>query len=230
MIFGNPITNATTIAYRIAAEIGLRVPLREDRKEFIRADPAWADALMGILRDLGTEFGCETHCMKPGGGRASVFDLIWLSERGLLMLAAEIEWTSTLTDVRVDFKKLLHAKSPLKLMILARPDPEGTILPQLAKSVVEYAGHVEGEEYVIIQLSDRAHRSQHRRLHACRFLVPKTDGMLSPGTISFTPVDGSPFYWTYPSGFGDGISTTQQGKRESAESCAGNEHHSPAQM
>lgn len=216
MIFGNPITNAKTIAYRIAAEIGLRVPLREDRKEFIRADLAWNDALMGIVRDLGTECGCETHCLKPGGDRESVFDLIWLSEGGLLTLAAEIEWASTLGGVRNDFAKLLYAKSPLKLMILARPDPEGTILPALAKSVVEYAGHVEGEEYVIIQLSNRAHRSQHRRLHACRFLVPKTDGTLTPGTVSFTPIDGSPFYWTYPPGFGDGISITQPGKRESA--------------
>ena len=212
MIFGNPITNATTIGYRIATEIGLRVPLREDRKGFITANPAWANALMGILKDLGTERGCENQCIKAGGGCDSLVDLIWLSERGLLTLAAEIEWTSTLSEVRKDFARLLYAKSPLKLLILVKPDRESTIVPELTRALVEYAGHVEGEEYVIIQVSDRAHRSQHRRLHACRFVVPKTNGTLTAGAVAFTPVVGSPFYWTYPPGFGNGISSNSTAK------------------
>jgi hypothetical protein len=199
MIFGQPVTDAQTVAKRIAENIGLKVPLRKDRKDFTSENKIWTKALYEVLDSLGAECRCVTRHELAQSGTEKLYDLIWLSAEGkLLTLATEIEWKQSLDEITYDFEKLLYAKAPLKLMIHQRQDEK--TLPVLIRTLAAYRGHVEGEVYIVIQLSDRKRRKRPRRLVAWSFSVPPTsDGTLAEKDVEFRPVAGSPFLWTLPS-------------------------------
>jgi hypothetical protein len=199
MIFGPPVTNAQTIARRIAENIGLKVPLREDRRGFTSRNGAWTRAILEVLDGLGAEFQCSSRHELAEGGTEKLYDLIWLGPHGkVLRLAAEIEWKQAPDEIAYDFEKLLYAKAPIKLLVHQRQD-ERTILPLLESTLAGYWGHVEGEEYIVIQLSDRIDRVGQRRLIAWSFCVPPTsDGKLAEKDVEFRRVAGSPFLWTFP--------------------------------
>jgi hypothetical protein len=194
MNFGDPIVSASIIAKRIADCIALDETIYKDGI-FTKKNSAWTKVVRKELRLLGDEHHCQTRHELGENGTEKLYDVIWLGEDRLMRLAAEVEWNLAPEAIAYDFEKLLYAKAPMKLMIHSRQNQAKVVLPLLQRILAEYGGHVGGEEYVVLQLSDSKNP---KRTHGVSFRVPPTtSGRLCEGDVRFLAVDESPFAWAY---------------------------------
>jgi hypothetical protein len=159
---------------------------------FVNKDKPWTDAVRRILHKWGEELGMETHHELATRGTEKLFDLIWF-RNGRMKLAVESEWNRRQSEIEYDFEKLMYGKVPLKVCIHTRQSREEELLQALERLLSGHRSHVEGEEYVVIRMTDN---KRQRAIHGHVFRVPKvTDGTLDPSVVKFVPVSNSPFPW-----------------------------------
>lgn len=196
MIFGERPIDPCTIAECIAWALANDKRLHNPDGTFVNKNKRYTDVFLEMFCSLAFECACTARHEVGKNGTEKLYDLIWLDDALRMRLAAEIEWNKTPGEIAYDFQKLLYAKTPLKIMIHSRQNQEKTVLPVLRDMLLGYRGHIEGEEYVVIQVMDRQRPERPPRLHAVRLLVPPTDGTLSASEIQFEPLDGAPFTCT----------------------------------
>lgn len=118
--------------------------------------PQYTEAMRQVLCDLGTKRGYKCHPSKSPEGEghsAWLWDFVWWRKKGIgLCLVAETEWGNA-KEARFDFKKLLVAKSPLKLMIFNgnhSEEHQKDVMGEFEAVLRKYQYHFAGETYVAI--------------------------------------------------------------------------------
>jgi hypothetical protein len=120
-------------------------------------------------------------------GRKSEFlvDLCAFAEQRMV-LALESEWVPTLDSIFFDFRKLLHLKTALKVMICDSAVFIKDDLRSVAEFPALYPDHQFGEEYIIFNFHGR------QSIIHCHRWKPEQDGAVKPEDVRFAVVEGFP--------------------------------------
>jgi hypothetical protein len=103
-----------------------------------------------------------------------------------MVLALESEWGTTPESFFFDFRKLLHLKTPLKIMICDLPVAIKDELRSVAEFLARYPDHRFGEEYIIFNF-----RGGQSKIY-CHRWKPERDGAVKPEDVRFAVVEGFP--------------------------------------
>lgn len=149
----------------------------------------WTVQVLHILGDIGRGLNMDVHYTDRARALGEfLFDLVWLGSHGM-ELAVESEWNGV-GNVLVDFKKLVHVKAPIKLLVCDTAKTESQVLPKLHDYLAAYHDHRAGEHYVVVDLCCAQRRA---RCYAWRV---DHDGELGANEIRFAPIAGSPISYT----------------------------------
>ncbi|MGD1094044.1 MAG: hypothetical protein ABSB35_18930 [Bryobacteraceae bacterium] len=85
--------------------------------------------------------------------REFMWDHVWISnEDGQLALVLESEWSKWGELVLEDFKKLLYAKAPLKVLVYVEQKENLMAWEAMKRCLQSFAFHLDGEHYLIVNL------------------------------------------------------------------------------
>jgi hypothetical protein len=128
-----------------------RIEFRRLGKGLMKAE------LWRVLDALGREYHLRSaYSCKSENKREFLYDYVWLDRSGVMKLAVESESTALTNNVMEDFRKLIHAKAPLKMIVFSDGPQMRTIFQDLEKELQAYQGHVVGERYVAVQFCEFA--------------------------------------------------------------------------
>ncbi len=146
-----------------------RIPDRQQQfDEIIKSKDftSWTLAAKYALKEIGDEFKYESiFTDSKAGAREFLVDFLWWhrGEDGeWAVLACESEWGNTRNvrgnpqAVAEDFEKLFSLKSIFKLLLFSSYDDsrrQEEIINELNRYLQLYGGHVEGEQYLVIDFS-----------------------------------------------------------------------------
>jgi len=171
--------SAVDLARRIVAKI----------PEYIFPDSRgnWPE-LRTIIADIGADLGMETHLTHgPTKRKEFLCDVCWINPQTYCMeLAVESEMAGN-SDVVADFKRLLHAKPPIKLIIFDRGPKYGPmVVVDIEEELRRYRGHVKGEQYFVFDChGDR----DDRKFHCYSWTVPHNESI---DVVRLETVEGTP--------------------------------------
>jgi len=149
------------------------------RSHFKRVKAGLKVELQRVLSALGSELQMETWYTNPPQ-REFMYDLVWINVSGVMTLAVECESSGYPGDVIYDFKKLLHAKAPMKLLLFADSRHMGDIFDRIKEELNAYGGHLWGEQYVLVQFCNFTTGC----LEAYSYEVPTAEGSRVPVTFT----------------------------------------------
>ncbi len=195
MIFGEPPIGTVELAEFVIDQIR---KLPGDSLKTEKSTP-WTDTIKEGLAELGKRKGFlvspdpapdphpETQREKRQG--EYIHDVIWRCEFSRdILLAVESEWLD-IDEVLYDFEKLMHTKSPLKLMVSNMWESSAKArknnLPRLLERIVKdcltpFQQHVCGETCLLVNFFGLTANA------ACYQFVADQDGKVQ--TASFTPL------------------------------------------
>jgi hypothetical protein len=121
------------------------------RKEFKEVKARTKIEIARVLDDLGQT--CQMETLYENHPQEFLYDVVWLNGSGTMELAVECEVSFSASDVLYDFRKLLHAKAPLKLMLFSDSSQlqRENIVGRIEEELKSFRGHVPGEEYIVVQ-------------------------------------------------------------------------------
>lgn len=147
-VLGPPPITAVDLARRIVSD----------------SDPSWdwgERPVKNLLYELGCKYG-RAFCRKKGLPREKeldvqerLLDLVWMEKVTMaIYLAVESEFASSMPGRLDDFEKLMSMKSSLKLFIYAtrHTSESGDVRRELAQYVRKFSQHLEGEEYLLMDV------------------------------------------------------------------------------
>ena len=146
----------------------------------------WTQAIYSGLSELAQSKGLLVSYENP-------LDVIWRlpPPRCDIVLGVECEWNYC-NDVLFDFEKLMHIKSPLKLMICSvtrggGPNSNNTVmLERLRKEyLAPFGQHIRGETYLLVNFFGSTRGGWTADADCYQFVVPE-DGKIE--TASFAPL------------------------------------------
>lgn len=116
-------------------------------------DDKWTRWIKDCFEQIGRERGLEVKRTDSAAERSEfLFDLCWIqnsnNEYGM-QLALECEWQEYLSD----FKKLIHAKAPVKVLVFAWKKPEQKI-EEVRQWISRSQIQLPEEQYLLINLPD----------------------------------------------------------------------------
>ncbi len=149
-----PITTEDLLKALTTMRVFVGVPKnRQDLKEAkkrLKAE-AWR-----VLAALGDEH--QMTSIYEGHPQEYLYDFVWLDNTGTLTLAVESETSMYGDDVLYDFRKLLHAKAAIKLVLFLdsplrarNPNIRRISIHMIEEALHSYTGHIPGEEYIAVQ-------------------------------------------------------------------------------
>jgi len=140
------------------------------RAEFKAVKAQMKHEIARVLDALGRTCGMETvHESHP---QEFLYDVVWIAPSGTMGLAVECETSMYVADVLYDFRKLLYAKAPLKLMVFSDSAQlrRQSIIDRIADELKAFHGHLPGEEYIVVQFCN----FQTGCLEAYRFVATRS--------------------------------------------------------
>ena len=150
MTFGSPPVTADALV-RAMIEMQVFSSAPNGRAEFKAVKARMKHEIARVLDSLGRT--CEMDTIHEGHPQEFLYDVVWITRSGTMALAVECETSMYVADVLYDFRKLLHAKAPLKLMVFsdsAQLRSQG-IIGKIGEELKAFRGHLPGEEYVVVQ-------------------------------------------------------------------------------
>jgi hypothetical protein len=151
-------------------------------------DRLWTRVITDSLCEMGTRRGFLAcgHGSKDNG--EWLLDVVWMGrERHEVVFAAESEWGKP-GDIEDDFDKLMSIKAHDKLMLFTTfLQDSPAVVERLESALLKYPYHIEGEEYMALNVTKDAALRYH-------FRAPG-DGRLH--SVSFTEM--TPLQWPWPS-------------------------------
>jgi hypothetical protein len=160
----------------------------------------WIKSWKALLTVLGREQGLEVVVLEDGGDSALQRQLTIFWKRGdAIMLAALSGWGDR-TDLERRFQQLETLKAPHKLFLYSCLKWQEAVIEQLEAALLRYPHHIEGEQYVTLNLMGST-----QALGAHMFTVPRS-GPLKLADVSgfLQQLSGSPFAWRASRGAGHG--------------------------
>jgi hypothetical protein len=146
--------------------------LPAQRSGFQRSRGELTGALNASLDELGYSLGFEVRHSAKGRLRLDrrrefMWDHTWIGPDSQLALALESEWSRLGHLVLDDFKKLLYAKAPLKVLVYGEQQQNLDAWKMIDCCLQSFRYHTAGERYLIINV--RAWTSQ--CLEACLYEI-----------------------------------------------------------
>jgi len=167
MIFGEPPIGTVELAAFVIVQIEKRAAESmaagmPELKKLAESREAWSRAVLNDLAELGKNSKFRVSPDPATGQGEYMHDLIWRLQlpRSDIVLAVESGW-SYIDDVLDGLEKLMHIKSPLKLMISGlskHGGPTNNIARLLGRIQDEhlrtFEQHVCGETYLLVNFID----------------------------------------------------------------------------
>lgn len=149
----------------------------------------WVKSWKALLTVLGRDYGLEVVVAEEGDS-ALRRQLTVLWKRGdAIMLAAFSGWGDR-TDLERRFQQLETLKAPQKVFLYSCLKWKEAVIQQLEAALLRYPHHVEGEQYVALNLMGST-----QSVGVNLFTVPRS-GPLEPSRAGILgEMPGSPFNW-----------------------------------
>ena len=117
--------------------------------------PEWTEAIKDTARKIGIREHYEVAPDPQKYNQQWLYDLVWYKESEIgttsVPLVLESEWSMDFYQVRIDFEKLLVAKSQLKIMIFQQHVAEMTDwFQKLTKCVEAFSPIMDDEIYLLL--------------------------------------------------------------------------------
>jgi len=155
-------------------------------KDPLASNRLWTRAVKHVLSEMGSKPGILVCCHGSENGEW-LLDIAWFGrEQHEILLAVESEWGKA-GDIEDDFDKLMSIKARCKLLLFATFIHDSpAIVERLESALVKYPYHIEGEEYMALNVTKDAALRYH-------FRVPH-DGRLD--SVSFREIT-PPLRWPW---------------------------------
>jgi len=176
--FGAPVISAEALFEGLVRE------LSQGGRPVLRQHEQLTTALRTGLKRLAEERALQ---LQTGPFGQFLVDHVWRKDNSGIFLVAESEWRRDDYHIQQDFEKLLFFKAPTKLFVYqSNPERRACEAARIATACLAgYEQHLEGEEYILIEIAPRE-----ARCFLCK--VPADGPMETP---KFTEIRGSPHSW-----------------------------------
>jgi hypothetical protein len=148
----------------------------------------WTVAINKQLHDMGKKREFMVCCHGSRDQGEWLLDVVWMkADQHRIVLGVESEWGAR-AEVEDDFDKLISIKSPRKLLLFSTSTDRGEaeVIKRLESNMLAYPYHFEGEEYMAINVRQRA---------AVRYrFVVRGNGVLP--SVHFDPIEDVAWPWS----------------------------------
>ncbi len=149
----------------------------------------WIRAWKELLTAFGREYRMEVALQEEGDSAlARQLTLYW--KRGDAIEAAFLSGWGDREELEQRFQRLETIKAPQKVIIYSCTRWQEAVLEQLEAALLRYPHHIEGEQYLTLNLV-----GSERKLAAHWITIPR-NGNLEPGDLArMRALPGSPYAW-----------------------------------
>lgn len=149
----------------------------------------WIKSWKALLTVLGREHGLEIVVHEDGDSALKRQLTIFWKRGDAIMLAAFSGWGDR-DDLEGRFQQLETLKAPQKLFLYSCLKWQEAVIEQLEAALLRYPHHIEGEQYVALNLMGST-----QSLGAHMFIVPRSGTLELTDVSTLLQVSGSPFGW-----------------------------------
>jgi hypothetical protein len=149
----------------------------------------WIHAWKALLTAVGRERSMEIALREEGDSAlARQLTLYW--KRGDGIMAAFLSAWGDRQELERRFQTLETIKAPQKTIIYSCAKWQDAVLEQLGAALLRYPHHIEGEQYLALNLLGSEQKM------AAHSIVIARNGNLNPGDLErLLPLPGSPYPW-----------------------------------
>jgi len=149
----------------------------------------WIHAWKALLTAVGRERSMEIALREEGDSAlARQLTLYW--KRGDGIMAAFLSAWGDRQELERRFQVLETIKAPQKTIIYSCAKWQDAVLEQLGAALLRYPHHIEGEQYLALNLLGSEQKM------AAHSIVIARNGNLNPGDLErLLPLPGSPYPW-----------------------------------
>jgi hypothetical protein len=149
----------------------------------------WIHAWKALLTAVGRERGMDIALHEQGDSAlARQLTLYW--KRGDGIMATFLSAWGDRQELERRFQILETIKAPQKTIIYSCAKWQDAVLEQLGAALLRYPHHIEGEQYLALNLLGSEQRM------AAHSIVIARNGNLNPGDLErLLPLPGSPYPW-----------------------------------
>jgi hypothetical protein len=149
----------------------------------------WIQAWKALLTTVGHEYKMDIALHEEGDcGLSRQLTLYW--KRGDGIMAAFLSGWGDREELERRFQMLETIKAPQKAFIYSCTKWREAVLEQLEAALLRYPHHIEGEQYLALNLL-----GTEQKMAAHSIVIPR-NGNLQPSDLEkFQPLTGSPYGW-----------------------------------
>jgi hypothetical protein len=149
----------------------------------------WIEAWKTLLGVCGRRYGMEVVA-QPEEHSALARQLTVYWKRGDGILFAFLSGWGDRQELEQRFLQLEIIKAPQKAILYSCTKWQVAVLEQLEAALLRYPHHIEGEQYLMLNLLGSA-----QTLAAHSIVIPRNGTLQSADIESLQPLAGSPFHW-----------------------------------
>jgi hypothetical protein len=149
----------------------------------------WIKAWKALLTVLGRERGLDI-VLDEGGDSALLRQLTLYWKRGDGIMAAFLSGWGDREALEKRFQALETIKSPQKAIVYSCIKWQDAVIEQLQAALLRYPHHIEGEQYLLLNLLGAEHK-----LAAHAITIPRNGALRPDDLAELRPLTGSPFPW-----------------------------------
>jgi len=149
----------------------------------------WIHAWKALLTAIGHERSMEIALHEEGDSAlARQLTLYW--KRGDGIMAAFLSAWGDRQELERRFQILETIKAPQKVLIYSCTKWQEAVLEQLGAALLRYPHHIEGEQYLALNLL-----GTERKMAAQSIVITRNGNLESIDLKRFVPLEGSPYPW-----------------------------------
>lgn len=149
----------------------------------------WIQAWKALLTALGREQSMDIALHEEGdSGLVRQLTLYW--KRGDGIMAAFLSGWGDRQELERRFQILETIKAPQKVLIYSCTKWQEAVLEQLGAALLRYPHHIEGEQYLALNLL-----GTERKMAAHSIVITRNGNLESIDLRRFVPLEGSPYAW-----------------------------------
>ena len=150
---------------------------------------SWIQSWKALLTAFGRQQGFDVVVQEEGDcGLSRQLTLYW--KRGDAVIAAFLSGWGDREELEARFQKLEIVKAPHKAIVYSCTKWQDAVLEQLQAALLRYPHHIEGEQYLLINVV-----GPEQRLAVHWITLPRS-GNLNPGDLELLrPLPDSPYKW-----------------------------------
>jgi hypothetical protein len=149
----------------------------------------WIKSWKALLTVLGREHGLDVVVHQDGDSALHRQLTVFWKRGDAIMLAAFSGWGDR-SDLERRFQQLETLKAPQKLFLYSCLKWQEAVIEQIEAALLRYPHHIEGEQYVALNVIGPA-----QSLAAHLIAVPRSGVLQLADVSTFKQIPGSPFTW-----------------------------------